>query len=208
MIIRDYSTIDESSTPQNPHPYKISCADIIKNDVNTTIVIGHCIYRSQKLEHADKQHNYKLCSLLNDSNVNDGCVFADCFNDSGIPKLIFVDTSMSQAFFESDTENIKTHEHRENEFLLLEHIEDIEDTEDTEDNKQQLSLFKKLATLVTSQPKSRWINKISRKKANSEELRISLYPTQKSIDDKETETLQKAYNAAVNYTKTMKVSKG
>jgi hypothetical protein len=123
-----------------------------KTQINTTIVVGHCptsssSTRINRLEDTKAQQSYDGCAGIQD--VNDvsgsGCVVADCFNN-GIPKLIFVDTMMSQAFYEGNDDTKTARSNQTCEFLLLEH--------DTT-----------LTTLNTSSGLDRWINKISRKPA-------------------------------------------
>jgi len=131
----------------------ILCEKIIENDKdkNTTIVVGHCptpIYtRINNLEDTNpSQPSYDGCARLkgvfNKVSAR-GCVVADCF-ENGIPKILFVDTMMSQAFYQHDTTHARSEQTCE--FLLLEH--------DTTLKKE-----------ITQGGQNRWINKISRKPA-------------------------------------------
>ena len=128
------------------------CKKIKDNDANknTTIVVGHCptpdFERINNLEVTKPaQPPYDGCAGLTgvvDNVSSRGCVVADCF-ENGIPKILFVDTMMSQAFYTLD----KTHARSEQtcEFLLLEHDTTLKEN--------------------TQGGQNRWINKISRKPA-------------------------------------------
>ena len=133
---------------------------------NTTIVVGHCptptYTRINNLEVTQPaQPPYDGCAgLTGVDNVSArGCVVADCF-ENGIPKILFVDTMMSQAFYPHNT----THERSEQtcEFLLLEH--------DT-----TLIMINKGSKLI------RWINKISRKPAGYDAKYLYKEDTQKPL---------------------------
>ena len=145
------------------------CKKIKDNDANknTTIVVGHCptpdFKRINNLEVTHPaQPLYDGCAGLTSvvDNVSArGCVVADCF-ENGIPKILFVDTMMSQAFYPHD----KTHERSEQtcEFLLLEH--------DTT-----------LRKVNTQGGQNRWINKISRKPAGYDAKYLYKEDTQKPL---------------------------
>ena len=151
----------------------IECNTLKANDTNenTTIVVGHCptnhtksrivvtkdIIAKSTIEDTDKQPNYLNCNKSTDiSKDSKGCVVADCFTNL-IPKLIFVDTAMSEAFRTKQTD-ANIYRERGIEFLLLEY---------KKENEKQNPI--------------RWINTISRKPAGKANSSKKSYPNYNPI---------------------------
>ena len=150
----------------------IECNTLKANDTNenTTIVVGHCptnhtksrivtknMYAISTIEDIDKQPNYLYCNKSTDiSKDSKGCVVADCFTNL-IPKLIFVDTAMSEAFIMQKTD-ANIYRERGIEFLLLEYKKENE-----------------------KQNTTRWINTISRKPAGKVDSSKTTYPNYNPI---------------------------
>ena len=98
------------------------CIDL-KNEI-TTIVVGHCPTQTglnfHRIENILTQKSYEGCDGLDVRLPEKGCVVADCYDtDDKRPKLIFVDTMMSDAFRGDDKGNAT----RNVEVLMLEHTD-------------------------------------------------------------------------------------
>jgi hypothetical protein len=106
-IYGDYGVNDDGSIDNNKR--KDLCNTITDANINL-LIVGHCpsiLYGINRRIRLDKLSNstYKNCDTGyygNDKEETKGCLFKDCEDNDGNPRLIFVDTGSSLAFRNDD----------------------------------------------------------------------------------------------------------